>query len=162
MKDNLQDFLKDFQSLTIHSLDEKEIPFSSYAPFVQKNNKYYVFLSSMAKHSKNLENNESSSIFFIEDEKTCKNIFARKRVVFQTKAKKILRDKTILDEFKKKFNKEMIESLESMSDFSLYEFTPIYGEAVFGFGRAYNIDIENLTLVQRIDLKGHGHSINSK
>ncbi len=74
MAKNLNEFLETLQSLTISSLDENKNPFSSYAPFVKYNHKYYVYLSLMAKHSSNLTNNEMASIFFCEDEKDCKNI----------------------------------------------------------------------------------------
>ena len=33
----------------------------------------------------------------------------------------------------------MISMLHKMGDFYLFEFTPFYGEAVFGFGKAYNL-----------------------
>ena len=66
----LDDFLAPLQSLIISSLDKNNNPFSSYAPFVKYNNKYYTYLSLMAKHSENLTKNEKSSIFFCEDEKS--------------------------------------------------------------------------------------------
>ncbi len=74
MKD-LNQFLENLKSLTISSIDEKGYPFSSYAPFVKYNHKYYVYLSSIAKHSSNLTKNKIASIFFSEDEKDCSNIF---------------------------------------------------------------------------------------
>ena len=48
MAKNLNEFLETLQSLTISSLDENKNPFSSYAPFVKYNHKYYVYLSLMA------------------------------------------------------------------------------------------------------------------
>lgn len=86
MANNLNEFLEPLKSLTISSLDEKGFPFSSYAPFVKFEHKYYVYLSLMAKHSHNLTNNPKCSIFFSEDEKDCKNIFAKKRVSIQCDA----------------------------------------------------------------------------
>lgn len=69
MAKNLNEFLETLKSLTISSLDENKNPFSSYAPFVKHNHKYYVYLSLMAKHSSNLTQNKIASIFFCEDEK---------------------------------------------------------------------------------------------
>ena len=74
---NLDEFLQNIKSLTINSLDENKNPFSSYAPFVKYNHKYYVYISLIAKHSTNLTQNKIASIFFCEDEKDCKNIFGR-------------------------------------------------------------------------------------
>lgn len=160
MDNQLEEFINSLKSLVINSLDENNNPFSSYAPFLKHDNKYYVFLSLMAKHSHNLKANPNSSILFCEDEQDSKNIFARKRVVFQTNTKVIEKntqeEKEILDLFEEKF--ETIKMLRTMGDFYLYEFTPFYGEAVFGFGAAYNIGGENFdTLLERNNTKGHGH-----
>ena len=158
----LDDFLAPLQSLIISSLDKNNNPFSSYAPFVKYNNKYYTYLSLMAKHSENLTKNEKSSIFFCEDEKECNNIFARKRVTIQCSTKKIeqnsvLEDK-VLENFREKFGKEMIDILYKMGDFYLFEFTPFYGEVVFGFGKAYNLGGENFNeIIQRDVTNSNGH-----
>jgi putative heme iron utilization protein len=167
MKDNLIDFLNSIQSVCINSLDDKDFPFSSYAPFVRYNNKYYVYLSLMAKHSQNLIINNKSSLLFIEDEKDCKNIFARKRVSLQCHTKKFKQnseeEKKVLNEFKSKFDSDMVSMLEKMSDFYVFEFTPIYGETVFGFGKAYNVGGENFDeLIQRAGQSGHGHGHGKK
>ncbi len=46
--------------------------------------------------------------------------------------------------------------LKSMKDFAFFEFIPFYGEAVFGFGEAYNIGGEKFDqLIERENLKGH-------
>lgn len=162
MINNLNDFIKDFQSLVINSIDENKNPFSSYAPFIKEDGKYYVFISDMAKHTHNLRANNKCSLFFTEDEKECKNIFARKRAMIQCDALQIKKDSedenSILDIFEKKFDESMVQTLRSMKDFHLFQFSPFYGEAVFGFGKAYNLGGENFEeFVQRESTgKGHG------
>ena len=162
MAKNLNEFLEPFKSLTISSLDENGYPFSSYAPYVKYNNKYYVYLSLMAKHSSNLTQNKIASIFFCEDEQDCKNIFAKKRVSIQCETLKLAQntqnEEEILNEFKAKFGEEMVNMLKKMGDFYLFEFTPFYGEAVFGFGKAYNLGGENFEeFVQRENISSTGH-----
>lgn len=159
---NLNEFLQTLKSLTISSLDENKNPFSSYAPYVKYNHKYYVYLSLMAKHSKNLTENKIASIFFSEDEKDCANIFAKKRVSIQCNTQRLEQntqnETEILDEFKAKFGEDMINSLKNMGDFYLFEFTPFYGEAVFGFGKAYNLGGENFDEFVQRQSNGHtGH-----
>jgi putative heme iron utilization protein len=159
---NLNEFLQTLKSLTISSLDENKNPFSSYAPYVKYNHKYYVYLSLMAKHSKNLTENKIASIFFAEDEKDCSNIFAKKRVSIQCNVKRLEQntqnETEILNEFRIKFGVEMIDMLYKMQDFYLFEFTPFYGEAVFGFGKAYNLGGENFEeFVQRENTNSSGH-----
>jgi heme iron utilization protein len=162
MAKNLNEFLEPLKSLTISSLDEKGYPFSSYAPFVKYNNKYYVYLSLMAKHSSNLAQNKIASIFFCEDEQDCKNIFGKKRVSIQCETLKLEQDtqkeEEILDEFRAKFGQDMVDMLKKMGDFYLFEFTPFYGEAVFGFGKAYNLGGENFEeFVDRVNTSSTGH-----
>ncbi len=91
----LNTFLKSIKSVVLSTLDENNFPFTSYAPYLKNNNKYYFYLSDMAKHSQNLKNNKKASLFFIEDEKNCENLFARKRVVFQAKVEVISKDLTL-------------------------------------------------------------------
>ena len=162
MAKNLNEFLEQIKSLTISSLDENGYPFSSYAPYVKYNNKYYVYLSLMAKHSSNLTQNKIASIFFCEDEQDCKIIFAKKRVSIQCETLKLAQntqnEEEILNEFKAKFSEEMVNMLKKMGDFYLFEFTPFYGEAVFGFGQAYNLGGENFEeFIQRSSTSSNGH-----
>ena len=162
MTKNLNNFLEPLKSLTISSLDENAYSFTSYAPFVKYNHKYYVYLSLMAKHSSNLTNNNIASIFFCEDEENCSNIFAKKRVSIQCKALKIEQNTTkeeeILVEFRSKFGDDMVNMLHKMNDFYFFEFTPFYREAVFGFGQAYNLGGENFEeFVQRPSTSASAH-----
>ena len=157
--ENLDQFLKNLKSLTIYSIDEKGYPFSSYAPFIKHNHKYYVYLSLMAKHSSNLTKNKIASIFFSEDEKDFLNIFAKKKVSIQCNVKKFEQNTNeeilILDLFRTKFDSEMIDTLSKMKDFYIFEFTPFYGEAVFGFGKAYNLGGDNFEKFVQRQNTGH-------
>ncbi len=155
----LKDFLKDFKSTVLSTIDKNNSPFTSYAPFVKKDSKYYVYLSSMARHTQNLDNNNKVSLFFIEDEISCANIFARKRIVLQANAKKLPRDTQEFENLIGIFEKEHVSTmtmLKSMKDFSIYEFTPYGGEAVFGFGEAYDVGGKTFEeLVERQGQSGH-------
>lgn len=160
MSNKLRDFLDSIQSVCINSLDENKEPFSSYAPFIKVEGKYYVYLSMMAKHFHNLSNYDKCSLLLLEDEKDCKNIFARKRVSLQCNVKMYeqnsAKEKDILEEFKNKFDENMVEALKNLGDFYIFEFEPYFGQAVFGFGKAYDIGGENFEeLLQRENLKGH-------
>ena len=164
MAKDLNEFLEDFKSVNISTLDEKGNPFSSYAPFVKIEDKYYVYISQMAKHTSNLQKKEICSLFFIEDETTCSNIFARKRAMLQCSSNIIKQDSQEetdkLSNFKIKFGDKMIDMLKSMQDFHIFEFTPFYGEAVFGFGKAYNLggkDFSEFVERESTNSGGHGH-----
>jgi len=56
------------QSIILATVDAEGTPNSSYAPFVQVENTFYIIVSFMAKHTKNLSEGRKTSIMFIEDE----------------------------------------------------------------------------------------------
>ncbi|MDF1882031.1 pyridoxamine 5'-phosphate oxidase family protein [Sulfurimonas sp. MAG313] len=156
------DFIKDFQSVVIGSLDEKGNPFSSYAPFVYTNHRTYIFISNVAKHAINLQKTPKASLMFIEDEAQAEQIFARKRISLQCSSKMINTEDekfiSVMNIFKTKFSEDMVSMLMGMSDFNLYELSTDYGEATYGFGEAYNIGGKFMEeLVQRTGGTGHGH-----
>lgn len=163
MAKDLNEFLEDFKSLSMSTIDEKGNPFSSYAPFIKLEGKYYVYISLMAKHTTNLKNKNTCSLFFVEDESKCSNIFARKRAMVQCNSNIIKQDSEeevyLLNQFKRKFDNNMIIMLKDMKDFYIFEFTPFYGEAVFGFGKAYNLggkDFSEFKQRENTGNKGHG------
>lgn len=159
MSNKLTQFIDSFKSLTISSIDENSNPFTSYAPFIKKDGKYYVYISSIARHSRNLTLNKKASLFFLEDEISCDNIFGRKRAVLQCKVNKLPRDNEQFEELIEPFEKKhgaTVNMLKTMKDFSFFEFSPFDGEAVFGFGQAYNIGGETYEeLLEREGVKGH-------
>ena len=157
---DLHTFIQGFKSVTLATLDEEGEPFSSYAPFVYHEKRYYIFISDIARHARNLKKTPKAALFFIEDESKCDNIFARKRVVLQCKSRLLKRESSpftdVMDVFKNRFDPDMLDMLLRMKDFNLYELTPKRGEAVLGFGQAYDIGGEFAdTLTER---KGGGHS----
>jgi len=152
-------FVSGFQSTVIGTLDEEGFPFSSYAPFVYDDHHYYVFISDIAAHARNLRRTPKASLFFIEDEKEAANIFARKRVSLTCETALIPRDAErfggVMEKFKTKFGADFIGMLMQMQDFNLYAFRAVGGEATFGFGEAYTLGGEHMeTLLPR---RGGGH-----
>jgi len=156
----LIDLLENYQSVVLGSISENGYPFSSYAPCYYDGEKIYIFISNIATHSKNLQNTGKASALFIEDETKSDNIFARKRISLQCDVKIIPRDNVsftpIMDAFQAKHEGGTLGMLMGMSDFNLYTLTPIYGEATFGFGEAYNVGGEKMNkLVPRTGGTGH-------
>ncbi len=153
-------FIANIQTTIIGTLDQNNHPFSSYAPYIYDANRFYVYISDIATHAKNLQKNPKASLFFIEDESKTENLFARKRVSLQCDSQKIARVnerfEEVLELFAGKFDAKMVATLKKMTDFNLYEFKVTYGEATFGFGKAYFIGGENMDeLVERTGAHGH-------
>jgi len=156
----LNELLESFQSTVLGTLGANGYPFSSYAPFYYDGEIVYVFISDIATHAKNMQSTPRASAFFIEDESMTENMFRRKRISLQCDILRIAREETrfdtIMDAFQSKFEGGTLPMLMSMRDFNLYALTPIYGEATFGFGEAYNIGGEKMNqLVTRTGESGH-------
>jgi len=156
----LSELLENYQSTVLGTIGENGYPFSSYAPCYYDGEQIYIFISDIATHAKNMQAIPQASALFIEDESSSKNIFARKRISLQCDVKSIQREdtqfSTIMDQFKNKFSDEMVSMLMGMNDFNLYTLKPVYGEATFGFGEAYNIGGEKMNqLVARTGESGH-------
>ena len=155
----LSTYLEPYKSAVLGTISENGYPFSSYAPFYYDGISIYIFISNIATHAKNMQQRAKASAFFIEDESQTQQIFARKRISLQCDAAQISKDdasfEPIMEAFVSKQG-ETLTMLMGMKDFNLYVLTPIYGEATFGFGEAYNIGGEKMNeLVSRTGDSGH-------
>lgn len=134
------------QSLVIASCSEHGVPEVSYAPFLEYQNTYYIYVSQLARHTGNMLRQGQASIMFIEPEAEATNPFARRRLVFECTVGEI--DKLqvayaeLLDMLQDRFG-ETIAVLRSLADFHLLALTPLRGQYVAGFGKAFSIDVEN-------------------
>ena len=146
-------FFKSRKSIILSTLDAKGTLETSVAPFVYKDDKLYIFVSELAKHTQNIlgliEGNESSkalntpglvSAILLADEAQTEQLFARERMTLQLSAKEVLaNDKAysdLLTEFANQFG-EVVSVLRGLSDFHLFEFTIRKGGYVKGFGQAF-------------------------
>ncbi len=148
MKHNPWEFIASIQTMIISSVNENTIAHTSYAPFIENEQKFYICISAMAKHTHNILNNEMISIMMIEDESKSTNLFARKRVTFDMQVTAIERNSLIFNGSMTLFRDKFGNSAgiyESMQDFQLFELTPMSGRAVFGFGEAYDFREGNFT-----------------
>ena len=156
----LNELLEPFQTAVLGTVGSNDYPFSSYAPFYYDGEVVYIFIYDIATHAKNMQASPRASTFFIEDESITENIFKRKRISLQCDVNKITREEerfqSIMENFQAKFSEGTLTMLMGMGDFNLYALTPIYGEATFGFGEAYNIGGEKMNqLVTRTGDTGH-------
>ena len=158
--------LKKARSAVLSTIDNNGIPNASYAPIaidIEKN--IYMFLSELAKHTANLKSNKKVSLMLIEDEGYSTNIFARKRLTINAEVEIINRgtsdwyEKIIyLDD---KYGENM-KFLKKMSDFHLFQLTPIDALLVFGFGKAFKFYGEGLEKIKHLNESGHKSTNNSK
>jgi hypothetical protein len=146
-------FLEQFQTLMMASLTPEGQPHASTAPFVQQGNDFYILISTVAQHGRNLLNSQSVSLLFAEDEAKTLQPFARKRITIEVTVSEILRETGAFDAmimlFKEKFDSDLVNSLSGMGDFHLFKLSPLSGNVVMGFGQAYRLN-ENLEVITQI------------
>lgn len=159
---DVETFIETFQTLMMASLTPEGEPHASTAPYVRMGNDFYLFISTVAQHGRNLLASGRVSLFFAEDECHCSQPFARKRVTIDASVAEVPRIAPeypiVIERFKARFDPELVASLTQMGDFHLFKLSALGGSVVIGFGKAYRLD-ENLEVVTHIT--GHhqrGHS----
>ena len=156
----IETFKQRQQSLMLATVDNHQQPNVSYTPYALANGSFYILISDLAKHGRNLKNHPQLSVMMVEDEQQAQSIFARKRLTFEVKARLIDRSdsefavgiQALTDRLG-----EMAEQLAKLADFNLYQLTPQKGLFVKGFAQAFEISGEDLTAVTWASADGHGH-----
>ena len=148
LKEEYINFLLNFRSLELSTISEKGFPQSSYAPFVSdSHNNFFIYISSLANHYKNLITYKKAGVMFIESEEKTENIFARRRLIFDCVVKKVLKNTEEWMEIMQKFEEifgQIMQTLIMLPDFDLFELKPTSGRFIKGFGNAYEITGENM------------------
>ena len=149
----VESFLETFQTLVMASITPEGEPHASTAPYVRMESDFYILISTVAQHGRNLLVNPNVSLLFVEDESQCIQPFARKRVTIEANATEIMREDDFFERvivlLKDRFDSELITSLSQMGDFHLFKLSPKSGSVVMGFGKAYRLD-SNLEVMTQI------------
>ncbi len=140
-----QELILSQKTLLLSTVTEQNEPECSYAPYVRdRQGVFYIYVSELATHTRNMLQKCRASVFFIRPEKEVKNLFARERVVFNCVVNEVLNnderyDKQLL-KMKDKFG-DTVALLCRLPDFHLLALTPLNGKYIAGFGQAYSIDM---------------------
>lgn len=133
-------FLHEQKTLFVASINADGTPLMSYAPFVEKEGAFYVFISSLAEHTPNLIERPQASIMLATDEAETTNLFVRHRVRYEARCKVIARDTPLFDEVLSSLEArqgKMVSLLRTLGDFHLICFEATEGNLVVGAGAAY-------------------------
>src|SRR5690606_14647672 len=134
-------------TLQLATVDKDGRPNVSYAPFVQNQEGYFVLISQIARHARNLLENPQVSLMMIEDEDSAKQLFARKRPTFDAVASVVERDsqlwQQVIGQMQERFG-EIVAGLSQLEDFVLFNLKAERGLFVKGFGQAYQVSGEDL------------------
>lgn len=143
----IQEFRQDRKTIQLATVDIEGKPNVSYAPFIANQNGYYVLISEIARHARNLTDNPQVSLMLIEDESQSKQLFARKRLTFDAVASIVERDssewKISVEQLEQRFG-EIVSGLSNLADFKLFCLKPVQGLFVKGFGQAFQVSGDDL------------------
>lgn len=160
-----KEFIEQFDSAVLATVNTEAVPEASYAPVLQLEHRFYIYVSELAKHTQNLLDSRKASLLFIESEKDAHHLFARKRLTLRTLAQPVQRHSdqwhTIMDRMESKFG-DIIQMLKTLEDFHLFELTPESANYVRGFAQAYTLSGENLSQVSHQNDRGHGEQRSSE
>jgi heme utilization protein HutZ len=140
-------FRQERRTLQLATVDAKGRPNVSYAPYVQNQEGYFVLISQIARHARNLLENPNVSLMMIEDEGSSKQLFARKRLTFDAVATVVERDteiwQQVIGQMQLRFG-DIIDGLSQLEDFVLFNLKAEQGLFVKGFGQAYQVSGDDL------------------
>ncbi|MCR9924079.1 heme utilization protein HutZ [Vibrio alginolyticus] len=143
----IKEFRQERRTLQLATVDAEGRPNVSYAPYIQNQEGYFVLISKIARHARNLLENPNVSLMMIEDEESSKQLFARKRLTFDAVANVVERDtemwQQVVGQMKERFG-EIIDGLSQLEDFVLFNLKPESGLFVKGFGQAYQVSGDDL------------------
>ncbi|MCP4949553.1 MAG: heme utilization protein HutZ, partial [Aestuariibacter sp.] len=143
----IKEFRQERRTLQLATVDEEGRPNVSYAPFVQNQEGYFVLISDIARHARNLKANPQVSLMMIEDEESSKQLYARKRLTFDAQASVVERETElwtqVIGQMQERFG-EIIDGLSQLQDFSLFKLKAENGLFVKGFGQAYQVSGDDL------------------
>ncbi|MBD3766449.1 MAG: pyridoxamine 5'-phosphate oxidase family protein [Gammaproteobacteria bacterium] len=140
-------FNQQFNSVILATVNAEGFADASYAPTLQLNGCFYIYISALAAHTQNILHKPAASLLFIEPE-TPANLFRRQRSMIRCCAKPIARETQawaqLIDRFEQLLGK-MMRTLRELTDFQLIELTPKQATYVRGFAQTYHFSEEDLS-----------------
>ncbi|MBE9063635.1 HugZ family protein [cf. Phormidesmis sp. LEGE 11477] len=143
-----QSFPTQFGSVVLGTVGSDSQPQASYAPcIVDEAKNIYIFVSGLSAHTQNLTATKKASALFIEDESKTTQMFARKRLSYSCTATLLDRNSEQWDAIATRFETRfgnIVELMKGLPDFRLFQLQPRSGRFVLGFGKAYDVDPDDL------------------
>ncbi|MFA0412524.1 heme utilization protein HutZ [Vibrio renipiscarius] len=147
LEPEVREFRDSRQTLQLATINPEGIPNATYAPFAFDSQAYYILVSDIAAHGRNLKTNRNVSIMMVQDESEAKQVYARKRLTFDTTAELVEKQSPVwhsgIAALQARFG-EIIDNLRQLGDFNLYRLIPESGRYVKGFGQAFEISGNDL------------------
>lgn len=144
--------LQTMQTLQISTVGNDGVPYCGYTPYLfQQPCSFYIFISQLAVHTRDIQANGQASIMVIQDEAATDQIFARTRVSYRCQCHWLAPDAadydSVLDQYQSRHGK-MVGLLRQLPDFQLFRLQPISGQFVMGFGKAFRLSGQHLDVFE--------------
>ncbi|WP_458118588.1 heme utilization protein HutZ [Mannheimia haemolytica] len=153
----IEELKQQIKTIMLATIDKDGVPNVSYAPFVINNGEYQVLITTIARHARNLQEVPKVSLMLIDDESKSREIFARRRLTFDATVRMIERTdeewNNSIAALKARHG-DLVDELSNMQDFKLFSFKPTAGLFVKGFGKAFDVGVDDLINVVHLD-QGH-------
>ena len=154
LREEIVRFHAGFHSAVLGTVDSEGTPLASHAPFVtDEAGSFYVFVSGLSQHTRQMLENPRVSLLLLEDERQTDQPFARRRLTYACRATPVPRDLPLWEETLERFASrfgDIIDTLRSLADFQLFQLTPVSGSYVRGFGQAYRLEGADLAEIHHV------------
>ncbi len=154
----LRSFRDGFQTLQLATASADGRPEASYAPFVCRDGGFFVYVSELSRHTRNLAENPRASVMFIENEADAGHLFARRRLIYQCRCEEIDRGSDLFERSMNDMHEtfgNLIVTLRDLADFHLYRVSPSSGSYVAGFALAFELVGDGLDQLRHVNDKSH-------
>lgn len=152
ISDEVLRFRAGFRSVVIATANAAGVPEASYAPYVTGGDgHFFICVSALARHTRNLEQTGKADLLFIQDETAAANLFARMRLSYACRAVPVGRDTEVWAEVMGRFEEDfggITAVLRTLADFHVFRLMPLSGRYVRGFGQAYVLEGPSLSEVR--------------
>ena len=153
-KNNL---IKNCNLIFISTVNIDGEPNISYAPtYIDDKYNFYIYISTLAKHTKNII--DTNKISFMVIEQNAQNIFAKKRITLNGDITIIDRKTNLFNELMNEMKNKLgdtIDMIKHMEDFYLIKIKPISGLLVHGFAKAFVLHGKGLNEIRHLNDIGH-------
>ena len=144
--------IEEMRSLQLSTVGPEGQPHCSYTPYLYRTpNSFYIFISQLAAHTRHLLANNTVAIMIIADEQATSQIFARVRVHYVCQARRMAPEDQeyalVLDDYERRHG-QTVSLLRQLPDFILFQLKPESGQFVMGFGKAYKLTGDHLSVFE--------------
>ena len=145
--------LAEARTLVMAASGGDAMPEMGVTPLVRMNGAFYIYPSRLSAHVRAVLAAGKAAFMVIEDESKTQNIWARKRLKFDSELVEIDRKSdefnAVCDIFADKHGPTM-GLIRDFSDFHLLRLRPLGGLMVLGFARAYRLSGEALDVTEHL------------